>query len=120
IATGHMVWQSLEAARQLRDQGIEAEVIDIHTIKPLDEEAVIRSVRKTGCVVTAEEHQRNGGLGDAVAQTLGRHHPSPQEYVAVDDKFGESGKPLSLLDKYGLSVDDVVATAKRVVQRKSK
>jgi transketolase len=118
IACGHLVWISLQAAEQLASEGISAEVINMHTIKPLDEAAIVASAKKTGCVVSAEEHMRNGGLGDAVAQTLGRHHPVPQEYVAVNDSFGESGKPMQLLSKYGLDVPDVVAAAKRAVERK--
>jgi transketolase len=118
IACGHMVWQAVEAAQALEKEGISIDLFDMHTIKPLDEEAILRSVRKTGCVVTAEEHQRNGGLGDAVAQILARHHIAPQEYVAVNDSFGESGKPAELLDKYGLSVKDVIAAAHKVLARK--
>lgn len=118
IATGHMVWQSLEAARALADQGVSVDLINMHTIKPLDREAVLRSVATTGCVVTAEEHQKNGGLGSCVASLLATEHPTPMEIVAVDDSFGESGKPTQLLDKYGLSVDDVIRAAKKVMARK--
>lgn len=118
IACGHLVWISLQAAEILKAEGIHADVINMHTIKPLDEEAILTSVKKTGCVVTAEEHMRNGGLGDAVAQVIGRNHPVPQEYVAVDDSFGESGVPAELLVKYGLDVKDVVAAVKRAVGRK--
>lgn len=118
IATGHMVWQALEAAKALKEEGISAEVIDIHTIKPLDEEAILDSVSKTKCVVTAEEHQMNGGLGDSVCQLLARRNPLPVEMVAVNDSFGESGTPMQLLDKYGLGVSDVVAAAKRALSRK--
>jgi len=118
FATGHMVWQAIEAAKALALEGISCEVINIHTIKPLDEAAILDSVSKTRCVVTAEEHQRNGGLGDAVAQVLARKLPSPMEYVAVNDSFGESGKPLELLDKYGLSVNDVAVAVKQVLTRK--
>ena len=117
FATGHMVWQAMAATEKLEAEGISCEVINIHTIKPLDEELVLRSARKTGHVVTCEEHNRIGGLGDAIAQVLVKNHPVPQEYVAVDDRFGESGKPDELLDKYGLSVDDVVAAVKRCVER---
>lgn len=117
IACGHMVWIALQAAAELAKEGVQAEVINMHTIKPLDEEAILKSVRKTGRVVTAEEHMRNGGLGDAVAQVLGRHLPSPQEFVAVNDTFGESGEPEQLLEKYGLGVVDVVAAVKRVQAR---
>ena len=118
LATGHLVWNSLEAAKQLASEGISCEVINIHTIKPLDEKAILASVKKTGAVVTAEEHQRNGGLGGAVAELLGRTMPTPQEFVAVNDSFGESGKPMELMDKYGLGVADVVAAVKTVLSRK--
>jgi len=118
FATGHMVWQAIEAAKALALEGVSCEVINIHTIKPLDEAAVLDSVSKTRCVVTAEEHQRNGGLGDSIAQLLARQLPSPIEMVAVNDSFGESGKPLELLDKYGLSVNDVAAAIRRVLTRK--
>ena len=117
IATGHMVWQAMQAIDRLEKEGTSCELINLHTIKPLDEEMVLRSARKTGRVVTCEEHNRIGGLGDAVAQVLVKHHPVPQEYVAVDDTFGESGKPAQLLDKYGLSVDDTAAAIKRCVAR---
>lgn len=120
IATGHMVWQALEAAKELEANGISAEVIDMHTIKPLDEEAILTSVAKTACVVTAEEHQINGGLGESVSQVLVRNNPTVQEFVAVKDSFGESGKPLDLLEKYGLGVKDVVAAALRAIDRKRK
>lgn len=118
FACGHMVWQALEAESILSEKGISAEVINIHTIKPLDVEAILASVRKTGCAVTCEEHQRNGGLGDAVAQTLAQHHPAPMEMVAVNDSFGESGKPMDLLKKYGLSPENVVGAVESVLKRK--
>lgn len=118
IATGHLVWKALEAAEQLQQKGISAEVINIHTIKPLDEEAVLTSVRKTKCVVTAEEHQRHGGLGDSVAQTLSRHFPAPQEYVAVNDSFGESGTPDELMKKYGLDTVNIIEAVDVVLKRK--
>ena len=118
FSTGHMVWQSVEAAKELAKEGISAELVNIHTIKPLDVEAILQSVKKTGCAVSCEEHNRHGGLGDAIAQVLGRHYPAPLEYVAVDDSFGESGKPVELLDKYGLGVADVVMAAKRALGRK--
>ena len=118
IATGHLVWQSLEAARELEKEGISVDLLNIHTIKPLDEAAVMDSVAKTGCVVTAEEHQRHGGLGDSVAQLLSMNNPTPQEYVAVNDSFGESGKPIQLMDKYGLGVSDVVKAVKKAISRK--
>ena len=118
FATGHLVWKALEACRILEGQGISAEVINIHTIKPLDEETVLNSAIKTRCVVTAEEHERNGGLGDSIAQLLARKYPLPVEMVAVDDKFGESGKPDELLKKYGLDTSDVVEAVKSVLARK--
>ena len=118
IANGHLVWKALQAAEQLAAKGISAEVINMHTVKPLDEEAILKSVAKTGCVVTAEEHQRNGGLGDSVAQVLAMHHPTPQEFVAVNDSFGESGTPEQLLDKYGLSTGAIVIAAERALARK--
>ena len=118
FATGHLVWKSLEACEALAEKGIEAEVINIHTIKPLDEAAIIRSARKTGCVVSAEEHQINGGLGDAIAHVLSRHYPVPQEFVGVKDSFGESGKPEELLKKYGLETPDIISAAELVMSRK--
>ncbi len=118
IACGHLVWNALKAAEELAQEGIHAEVINMHTIKPLDEAAVLRSARKTGCVVSCEEHNRHGGLGDAIAQVLGRNAPTPQEFVAVNDSFGESGTPEDLLKKYGLDTPDIVAAAKRALARK--
>ena len=118
IATGHLVWKSIEAAKLLQEKGISAEIINIHTIKPLDEEAVLDSVSKTKCVVTAEEHQYNGGLGESIAGLLGRLMPLPLEMVAVNDTFGESGKPDELMKKYGLDTSHVVDAALRVLRRK--
>ncbi|MFT4526083.1 MAG: transketolase [Bacteroidia bacterium] len=118
FATGHLVWPALEAAKALSDKGISAEVINIHTIKPLDVEAIVRSAAKTGCVVSAEEHQRNGGLGDSIAQTLAMNTPTPQEYIAVNDSFGESGTPAQLMEKYGLGTVDIVEAALKAVARK--
>ena len=118
FATGHMVWEAILAGEQLEAEGINAEIINIHTIKPLDEEAILKSVTKTGCVVTAEEHNRIGGLGDSVAQVLVKNKLVPQEYVAVDDSFGESGTPTQLMEKYGLTAKDIVAAAKRAIARK--
>ncbi|MBF8962757.1 transketolase family protein [Pontibacter sp. FD36] len=118
IATGHLVWKAIEAGHKLAEKGINAEVINIHTIKPLDDEAILKSVGKTKCVVTAEEHQMNGGLGDSVAQLLGRQLPAPLEMVAVNDSFGESGTPDQLMEKYGLSTENIVAAAERVISRK--
>lgn len=118
FATGHLVWTSIEAAKELAAQGISCEVINIHTIKPLDEEAILDSVSKTRAVVVAEEHQRNGGLGDAIANLLAHKMPTPMEYVGVNDSFGESGKPVELLDKYGLGKKDVIWAVKDVLERK--
>ena len=118
IATGHLVWEALEAAKTLNDLGLSAEVINIHTIKPLDEKAILDSVAKTGCVVTAEEHNFLGGLGESVARTLSQHHPAPQEFVATQDTFGESGTPAELMEKYGLNAASIIEAAKRVVSRK--
>lgn len=118
FATGHLMWHAVEAAKALASEGISVDLINIHTIKPLDEEAVLDSVSKTKCVVSAEEHQRNGGLGDSIAQLLARKLPVPMEYVAVNDSFGESGKAMDLLNKYGLGVADVVAAAKAAIARK--
>lgn len=118
IATGHLVWEALEAAKTLNGQGISAEVINIHTIKPLDDKAILNSVKKTGCVVTAEEHNYLGGLGESVARVLSQHNPTPQEFVATQDTFGESGTPAQLMDKYGLNSEAIVNAVKKVVKRK--
>lgn len=118
IATGHLVWEAIQAGEKLAEAGIRAEIINIHTIKPLDEEAILTSVRKTGCVVTAEEHNRLGGLGDSVAQLLTSQLPTPQEFVAVNDSFGESGTPAQLMEKYGLNAPSIVAAVHRVLKRK--
>lgn len=118
IACGHLVWNALRAAEELKQQGISAEVINMHTIKPLDAQAVVASAARTGCVVTCEEHNRHGGLGDAVAQVLALNTPTPQEFVAVNDSFGESGTPDQLLKKYGLDAPDIVKAALRVIARK--
>ena len=118
IATGHLVWEALQAAEQLEEKGISAEVIDIHTIKPLDEEAILASVKKTGCVVTAEEHNFLGGLGESVARTLSQNHPAPQEFVATQDTFGESGTPEQLMEKYGLNAEAIVKASEKVLKRK--
>lgn len=118
VATGHLVWEALEAAKVLYEQGISAEVINIHTIKPLDDKAILDSVAKTGCIVTAEEHNHLGGLGESVARVLGLHHPTPQEFVATNDTFGESGTPAQLMEKYGLNSDSIVAKALKVIKRK--
>ncbi|MDD2530029.1 MAG: transketolase family protein [Bacteroidales bacterium] len=118
LATGHLVWEAIQAGEMLAEKGISAEIINIHTIKPLDNEAILKSVSKTGCIVTCEEHQYNGGLGDSVAQLLSRNNPKPIEYVGVDDQFGESGKPEDLMVKYGLKSQDIVSAAEKVVKRK--
>lgn len=118
FATGHLVWPSIEAGEILAERGIDAEIINIHTIKPIDEELILASVGKTGCAVSAEEHNRIGGLGDSIAQVLAMNLPSPQEYVAVDDSFGESGKPQELLEKYGLTANAIVEKALKVIGRK--
>lgn len=118
VATGHLVWEALEAAKALYEQGISAEVIDIHTIKPLDDEAILKSVKKTGCVVTAEEHNFLGGLGESVARVLSLNHPAPQEFIATQDTFGESGTPAQLMEKYGLNSVSITKAALKVIQRK--
>jgi transketolase len=119
VACGHLVWKSIEAAKVLAEKGISVELINMHTIKPLDEDALLRSVSKTKCVVTAEEHMFNGGLGEAVAQVLARKLPVPQEFVAVNDSFGESGTPMELMTKYGIDTANVVEAALKVVGRKN-
>jgi len=118
VATGHLVWEALLASEILNEEGISAEVINIHTIKPLDAEAIIKSVKKTGCIVTAEEHNYLGGLGESVARVLAENHPTPQEFVATQDTFGESGTPEQLMEKYGLNADAIVKQVKKVLGRK--
>jgi transketolase len=118
IATGHLVWEALEAAKTLAESGISAEVINIHTIKPLDEELVVSSAQKTGAVVSCEEHNFLGGLGESIARTLSQHAPTLQEFVATQDTFGESGTPAQLMDKYGLNAEAIVQAAMRAVARK--
>lgn len=118
FATGHLVWEAIKAGEILAEKGINAEIINIHTIKPLDEEAILKSVHKTKCVVSAEEHQKNGGLGDSIAQLLSEKFPAPQEFVAVNDSFGESGTPEQLMQKYGLNAEAIVASAEKVMSRK--
>ena len=118
IATGHLVWEALEAAKILETDGISSDVINIHTIKPLDTDAILNSVKHTGCVVTAEEHMLNGGLGDSIAQFLSTNTPVPIEMIGVDDKFGESGPPMKLMEKYGLTSKDIVKATKRSISRK--
>jgi len=118
VATGHLVWEALQASEQLEAEGISAEVINIHTIKPLDEEIILKSVAKTGCIVTAEEHNIIGGLGESVARTLSLNTPTPQEFIGTNDTFGESGTPAQLMEKYGLNATSVVAAAKKAISRK--
>jgi transketolase len=118
VATGHLVWEALEASKVLNEKGISAEVINIHTIKPLDEKAILDSVTKTGCIVTAEEHNIIGGLGESVARTLSMHKPTPQEFVGTNDTFGESGTPAQLMEKYGLNSNSIVSKAESVIKRK--
>lgn len=118
FATGHMVWKAIEAGHILAEKGIHAEIINIHTIKPLDDAAVLASVQKTGCAVSAEEHQYNGGLGDSVAQLLARNFPAPMEFVGVNDSFGESGTPDQLMEKYGLTAQAIVDAALKSIARK--
>ena len=118
IATGHLVWEALEASKILHEQGISAEVINIHTIKPLDEKIVIESVKKTGAVVSCEEHNFLGGLGESISRTLAMHYPTPQEFVATQDTFGESGTPAQLMEKYALNALSIVNSTKKVITRK--
>lgn len=118
FATGHLVWESILAAEILKEKGIHADVINIHTIKPLDTDSILKSVVKTGCVVSAEEHQYNGGLGDSIAQFLAVTKPTPMEFVGVNDSFGESGKPADLMEKYGLNAASIVEKAIKAISRK--
>lgn len=118
IATGHLVWEALQAAEKLFEQGVEAEVINIHTIKPLDDESILKSIKKTGCVVTAEEHNFLGGLGESVARVLTENYPVPQEFVATQDTFGESGTPAQLMEKYGLNAAAIVRASLKAINRK--
>ena len=118
VATGHLVWEALQASEKLFEKGISAEVINIHTIKPLDKNAIIESVKKTGCIVTAEEHNYLGGLGESVSRVLALEHPTPQEFVATNDTFGESGTPTQLMEKYGLNANTIVEKVNKVLKRK--
>ena len=118
VATGHLVWEALQASEVLEAKGITAEVLNIHTIKPLDDEAIIKSVKKTGCIVTAEEHNHLGGLGESVARVLAQQHPTPQEFIATNDTFGESGTPAQLMEKYGLNSNAIVNAVEKVIKRK--
>jgi len=118
VATGHLVWEALEAAKILHDKGISADVINIHTIKPIDKEAILKSVKKTRCIVTAEEHNYLGGLGESVSRVLASNTPTPQEFVATNDTFGESGTPTKLMEKYGLSAISIVEKVEKAINRK--
>lgn len=118
VATGHLVWETLEASKELTKNNINAEIINIHTIKPLDEESILKSINKTKCIVTAEEHMLNGGLGDSIAQLLSRNAPAPLEMVGVNDTFGESGTPRGLMEKYGLTSSDIIKAVNKVIVRK--
>ena len=118
VATGHLVWEALQASEVLDAKGISVEVINIHTIKPLDNEAILKSVGKTGCIVTAEEHNYYGGLGESVARVLAEHQPTPQEFIATNDTFGESGTPDQLMEKYGLNSNAIVKAVEKVLKRK--
>jgi transketolase len=120
FACGHLVWEALEAGKALYKEGISAEIINVHTIKPLDLETILHSINKTGCAVTAEEHQVNGGLGESVARVLAENKPAPLELVGVNDRFGESGTPAQLMEKYGLNAASIVLAAKKVINRKPK
>lgn len=120
IATGHLLWRAIGAVEALEAEGITVDLINIHTIKPLDDVAILDSVRKTGCVVVAEEHFQNGGLGDSVAQLLAQNLPAPVEYVSVDDHFGESGTPAELMKHFGLETPNVIAAARRAISRRVK
>jgi transketolase len=118
VATGHLVWEALQASEKLFEKGISAEVINIHTIKPLDKNAILKSVKKTGCIVTAEEHNYLGGLGESVSRILALEHPTPQEFVATNDTFGESGTPTQLMEKYGLNANSIIEKVNKVLKRK--
>ena len=118
VATGHLVWEALQASEILYNNGISCEVINIHTIKPLDKDAILKSVRKTGCIVTAEEHNYLGGLGESVSRILSQEYPTPQEFIATNDTFGESGTPAQLMDKYGLNSEAIVSKVNKVLKRK--
>ena len=118
VATGHLVWEALQASEKLSEKGISAEVINIHTIKPLDKNAILESVKKTGCIVTAEEHNYLGGLGESVSRVLALEHPTPQEFVATNDTFGESGTPTQLMEKYGLNSNSIIEKVNKILKRK--
>jgi len=118
IATGHLVWEAIEASKELKRSGVNVEIINIHTIKPLDKDLILKSVNKTKCIVTAEEHMLNGGLGDSIAQLIALENPTPLEMVGVNDTFGESGTPRQLMEKYGLTAKDIINATKKVLSRK--
>ena len=118
VATGHLVWEAIEAAKVLNESGISAEVINIHTIKPLDQKIILESVSKTKCIVSAEEHNYFGGLGESISRILSKNMPLPQEYVATQDTFGESGTPTQLMEKYGLNAKSIIEKTKKVISRK--
>ena len=118
IATGHLVWEAIKAAEEVKKQNINVEVINIHTIKPLDDQIIINSVKKTGCLITAEEHNHIGGLGESISGMLSKKHPTPQEFVAVNDTFGESGTPSQLMEKYGINTETIIQKLKKVIKRK--
>jgi len=118
VSTGHLVWESIEASKKLEEIGISSEIINIHTIKPLDEEIIINSVKKTNAIVSAEEHNFLGGLGESISRTLSLNYPTHQEFIATNDTFGESGKPSDLMKKYGLDSDSIIKAVKKVISRK--
>lgn len=118
VATGHLVWEAIIAGQKLEEMGIDAEIINIHTIKPLDHEAILNSVKKTGCLVSAEEHQIAGGLGESIASLLAREYPVPMDMVGVNDVWGQSGKPVQLMEKYGLNSESIISKVKKILHRK--
>jgi transketolase len=118
IVTGHLVWEALQAAYLLKGQGIDSRVINMHTIKPIDEQAIIKAARETGAIITAEEHQIYGGLGGAVAEVVAKNYPVPMEFIGMDDSFGESGKPEELLNKYKMTSEFIIEKAKKIIKRK--
>ena len=120
VATGHLVWEAIQAAEKLHKNGINAEIINIHTIKPIDEDIILNSVYKTGCLVSAEEHNIYGGLGESIARLLTTKAPFPQEFVGTNDTFGESGAPIDLMNKYGLNMNSIFDAAVKVLKRKNK
>ena len=119
IATGHLVWPAIEASKILSNQGISARVINLHTIKPMDEETIIRAAKETGCILTAEEHQLHGGMGSAVAEVIVKNYPVPMEMIGIDDSFGESGQPDELMKKFGLTAENIALNAAHLLKRKN-